>query len=230
MLSATSRVTPAPLVCPALVHFFSEKFFGHRMVRVDCVDFHIQPELGALQFYDVNVSPMDWAHTARGRLAILLDLIWDQHGLLCGGCETYLPGKFGDQIANAIMSASVQPFGATRGMSPIGVKNMLALFAPQAKCCKVVVHSALRDVRQSTQATYQLLMCSCLSLRLPGRVRQAVGCVTQVGLADSRCTLCMSLPSCSEQRAGDRTPELGARGPLGKENGIPVGQAPVTCG
>ena len=47
---------------------------------------------------------------------------------------------------------------------------------------------------------------SCVSLRLPRGVRQAVGCVTQVGLADSGCTLRMGLPSCSEQRARNGTP------------------------
>ena len=30
------------------------------MVRVDCVNFDIQPELGALRFDDVNIGPMDW--------------------------------------------------------------------------------------------------------------------------------------------------------------------------
>ena len=59
-------------------------------------------------------------------------------------------------------------------------------------------------------------MCSCYSLRLPGEVRQAAGCVTQVGLADSGCTFCVGLPGCSEQGTRNRAPELGARGPLGK--------------
>ena len=53
-------------------------------------------------------------------------------------------------------------------------------------------------------------MCSCGSLRLLGGARQAVGYVSQVGLADSRRTLCMGLPSCLEQRARDWTPQLGA--------------------
>ena len=82
-----------------------------------------------------------------------------------------------------------------------------------------VLYSALRKVYECTQATYQLLMRSCVSLGLPGGVRQAVGCVTQVGRADSGCTLSMGLPSCSEQRARNGTPKLGASGPLGKGEG-----------
>ena len=48
-----------------------------------------------------------------------------------------------------------------------------------------VLHSALRNVSKRAQATYQPLMRSCCSLGLPGGVRQAVRCATQVGLADS---------------------------------------------
>ena len=66
------------------------------MVRVDGVNLDIQPELGALRFDDVHVSPVNGTHTARGRMSIWLHLIRDQHGLLCGGCETCLLGKFGD--------------------------------------------------------------------------------------------------------------------------------------
>ena len=51
---------------------------------------------------------------------------------------------------------------------------------------------------------------------------QAVGCVSQVGLADSGSTLGVSLPSCSEQRAGDRTPQLGAGSPLRKGERSPL--------
>ena len=71
------------------------------------MNLHIQPKLGALRFDDVNVSPVDGAHAARGRLPILLELIWDEHGLLSGCCKSCLPGKFGDQISDAIMSASM---------------------------------------------------------------------------------------------------------------------------
>ena len=60
-----------------------------------------------------------------------LDLVWDEHGLFRGGCEACLPGKSGDQISNAIMSAGVSRFGATRSVSPIRVKDMLALFTPR---------------------------------------------------------------------------------------------------
>ena len=43
-----------------------------RSCRVDCVYLYIQPELGTLRFYDVNVSPVDGTHAARGRPPILL--------------------------------------------------------------------------------------------------------------------------------------------------------------
>ena len=64
-------------ICPAFGHFFSEKFFGYLMVRVDDVNFDIQPELGALRLYDVHVSPVNWTRAARGRLSIWLYLIRD---------------------------------------------------------------------------------------------------------------------------------------------------------
>ena len=74
---------------------------------------------------------MDRTHTARGRLAILLNLIRDEHGLL-GGCrESCLPGKFGDEVPYAIMSACVESLGAASSMSAIGVKDMLAFFSPR---------------------------------------------------------------------------------------------------
>ena len=65
------------------------------MVRVDCVKLDIEPELGALRFDDVNISPVNWTHTAWARLSIRLELVWDEHGLLSGGCEACLPGKLG---------------------------------------------------------------------------------------------------------------------------------------
>ena len=45
----------------------------------------VQPELRALWFNDVDISPVDGANTARGRLAILLHLVRDEHGLLSSG-------------------------------------------------------------------------------------------------------------------------------------------------
>ena len=42
-----------------------------------------------------------------------------------GGCETGLPGKFGDQISDAMMSPGVEPFGATGRMSQIVVTFFL---------------------------------------------------------------------------------------------------------
>ena len=116
-------------ICPAFGHFFSEKFFGDHQIRADGVSLYVQPELGALRLNDVNVSPVDGTHTARGRLSILLELIWDEHGLFRCGCESCLPGKFGDEISNAIMSASVKPLGATRRVSSVGVENVWALLA-----------------------------------------------------------------------------------------------------
>ena len=128
--SSALKIKPISLaICPAFGLFFSEKLLGHSEVRVDCVNLHVQPELGALRFDNVHVSLVDGTHAARRRLSILLKLVWDEHGLLCGGCESCLPGKLGYQISDAIMSASVQPFGAAGGVSPIGVKDMLTLFA-----------------------------------------------------------------------------------------------------
>ena len=59
-------------ICPAFSQLFSEKFLSYNQVWIGRVDLHIQPELGALRFYDVNVSPVDGTHAARGRLSILL--------------------------------------------------------------------------------------------------------------------------------------------------------------
>ena len=57
---------------------------------------------------------------------------------------------------------------------------------------------------------------------------QAVGCVSQVGLADSGNTLGVSLPGCSEQRAGDRTPQLGA-GKAMVDDAVKDGLSPEGC-
>ena len=37
------------------------------MVRGDCVNFDIEPELGVLRLDDVNIGPVNWTHTARGK-------------------------------------------------------------------------------------------------------------------------------------------------------------------
>ena len=81
-------------ICPAFNHLFSEKFPVDNEVWADRMDLDVQPELGALWFNDVNISPVDGSNTARGRLAILLDLVWDEHGLLSSGSQASLPGKF----------------------------------------------------------------------------------------------------------------------------------------
>ena len=72
---------------------------------------------------------MNGADTARGRLAISLDLIRDQHGLFSDGCEAGLPGKLGEQVSDPVMSSGVQTFGTASRMSAIGIQKMLALFA-----------------------------------------------------------------------------------------------------
>ena len=74
---------------------------------------------------------MDGSDTARGRLPILLDLIRDKHCLLSGGRHACLPGKFGNEIPYAVMPACVKTFSATRGMSAVGIKDVLATFAPR---------------------------------------------------------------------------------------------------
>ena len=128
-------------ICPALGHLFSEKFSGHIEIQVDSVDLHIQPELGALRFNDVHVSSLDGSDTARGRLSILLDWIRDEHGLLSGGCQACLPGKFGYKISDAVMPAGVEAFGATSGMPSIGVENVGASLAPRGGCGHIVAPS-----------------------------------------------------------------------------------------
>ena len=54
-------------ICPALVHFFSEKFPGDNEVWADRVNLDVQPELGALRFNDVNVSPVDGSEHCPGQ-------------------------------------------------------------------------------------------------------------------------------------------------------------------
>ena len=82
-------------------------------------------------FYDVYISTVDGSDTARGRLSIRLNLIRDEHGLLSGGSQACLPGKFGNEIPDAVMSASVQAFGATCSMSAIRIENVLAALSPR---------------------------------------------------------------------------------------------------
>ena len=113
------------------------------MVRIDCVNFDIKPELGALRFDDVNICPVNRAHAARGRLSIRLDLVRDEHCLFRGCHESCLPGKFGDQTPNAVMLSGVQPLGATCSMSPIRVEDVLTLFAPRPQLDLCPVHDSL---------------------------------------------------------------------------------------
>ena len=82
---------------------------------------NIQPELRTLWFNDVDIGSVDGAHTARGRLAILLYLVRDEHGLLSGGGEASLPGKLGDEVPDTIMAASVKALGATCSVPAIRV-------------------------------------------------------------------------------------------------------------
>ena len=109
-------------ICPAFDHLFSEKFPVDNEVWADRMYLDIQPELGALRFNDVNVSLVDGSNTARGRLAILLNLVRDEHGLLSGGGQASLPGKFRDQVPDPIMSASVESLGAAGSMSAVRVQ------------------------------------------------------------------------------------------------------------
>ena len=68
-------ISVALSICPAFGHFFSEKLFSHIEIWIDSVNFHIQPELGALRFNDVDIRSVDGSDTAQGRLPILLNLI-----------------------------------------------------------------------------------------------------------------------------------------------------------
>ena len=117
------------IMCLAFGLFFSEKFLGYIEFWTYRVDLDVQPQLRPLGLNDVDVSSVDGSDTARGRLAISHDLIWNKHGLFCGGCEASLPGKFGDQVANSIMSAIIETFGAACGMPSKGIQDLRALFA-----------------------------------------------------------------------------------------------------
>ena len=97
-------VSVALSICPAFGHLFSEKFFSHIEIWIDSVNFHIWPELGALRLNDVNISSVDGPNTARSRLPIFLDLVRYEHGVFNGGCQACLPGKFGNEVSDAVMT------------------------------------------------------------------------------------------------------------------------------
>ena len=92
---------------------------------------YVQSKLGALQFNDVDVSPLDGTYTARGRLPIFLQLIWDERGLFSGRFKACFPGKPGNEISDAVMSAGLESLGTTRCVSSVGVEYVLAPFTPR---------------------------------------------------------------------------------------------------
>ena len=98
----------------------------------------IQPEFGSGWFDDVNIRSVNGSDAAQGRLTVGHDLVWGEHGLLSGGGEACLPGKFGNEVPDAIMSSCVQAFGAACSMASIWVKNAGALFAPRGDASNVV--------------------------------------------------------------------------------------------
>ena len=74
---------------------------------------------------------MDGSNTARGRLAILLDLVREEHGLLSGGSQASLPGKFRNQVPDPVMSASVESLGTASSMPAVWVQDVWASLAPR---------------------------------------------------------------------------------------------------
>ena len=50
---------------------------------------------------------MDGSDAARGRLTIRHDLIKDKRGLFCACRKASLPGKFGNEISDSVMSTGV---------------------------------------------------------------------------------------------------------------------------
>ena len=125
------KVIPISLaVCPAFGVFFSEKLVGNGEVWGHRVDLDVQPEFGPCRLSDVDVGSVNGSHTAPSSLTIWHDLVWDEHGLLDGGGEASLPGKFGNEIPNAIVCSSVQPLGAAGSTAAMRVKDGCALFAP----------------------------------------------------------------------------------------------------
>ena len=75
-----------------------------------------------------DICSVNTSKTARGRLAIWLGLVRDEHGLFRGGGEARLPGKLCQQIPDAIVFSSVKTFDATRCVSTMRVQNACALF------------------------------------------------------------------------------------------------------
>ena len=68
-------------------------------------------------------------NTARGRLAILLNLVRDEHSLLSGGSQASLPGKFRDKVPDTIVPAGVESLGAARSVPAVWVQDVLASFS-----------------------------------------------------------------------------------------------------
>ena len=54
--------------------FFSKKFPTYGLVNMGSVDANVDPDFGAYGLYYVDVRPVKWSDTARGRLAIVLGL------------------------------------------------------------------------------------------------------------------------------------------------------------
>ena len=108
------EVVAVPLaICPTLRHFFSEKLSGNREIWPDSVNLDVQPQFRPLRLDDVDIGSVDGAHTARGRLPILSDLIRDEHSLLSGGRHSRLPGKLREEVSDSVVSACVETLCAT---------------------------------------------------------------------------------------------------------------------
>ena len=98
------------------------------------------PFLLVLRFAKICTSAVWMGLTLPGgRLSILLDLVRDEHGLLSGGCQACLPGKFGYEVSDAVMPACMKAFGATCGMSAIRGQECAGIACPPGACCHTVV-------------------------------------------------------------------------------------------
>ena len=144
------QVIPLPLsICPALGHFFSEKFLGHHEIGADSVNLHVHPELGALWFNHVNICAMDGTYTARGGLPILLDLIWNEPGLLSSGCKSSLPGKLSLTLRSvqfkviSLSGPKKRHFPGPKS-APLGAKALQTSFLTLYQC-KLVSRSAFSN-------------------------------------------------------------------------------------
>ena len=73
---------------------------------------------------------MDGTHAARDRLSVWQELIRNEHGLFRGGGEAGLPGKFGDEVLDAIVSLGMQTFGAAGCVAATWIQHLRALFSP----------------------------------------------------------------------------------------------------